>query len=224
VDAIAAACDGDRAVMAEPASGLSESVAAGIDGKRLFARPVVCVHPAVGTEMRQWPSAYFAELIDLLIERHQVHVILIGGPDEMDIAVAVLDHVRNRRAVWNVVGAFPLADLPSVLRRCVLFVGNNSGPKHIAAGLGVPTVGIHSGVVDAHEWGPLGPRAVAMQRDMSCSPCYLTKMEDCRREFACMKGLRPGDVYRACERLLASGVGVVAWTRAKAPRPSRRTS
>ncbi len=93
-----------------------------------------------------------------------------------------------------------------MLQACALYVGNNSGPKHIAAALGVPTIGIHSGVVDAIEWGPVGRRAVAVRRNMSCSPCYLARMEDCPRGFACMNGLEPTAVQQVAELLLARRV------------------
>ena len=114
--------------------------------------------------------------------------------------------VANRNAVVSVVGKTPLRQLPDLLRACALYVGNNSGPKHIAAALGVPTIGIHSGVVDAIEWGPIGRRAVALRRNMTCSPCYLARMEDCPRGFACMRGLEPGAVQEVSAILLARPV------------------
>jgi hypothetical protein len=83
-----------------------------------------------------------------------------------------------------------------------LFLGNDSGLKHIAAGLGIPTVGVHGGTLDPREWGPVGPSAVAIARDMVCSPCYLSKVEDCHRGLACLRQLEPGRVYDACKRLL----------------------
>jgi ADP-heptose:LPS heptosyltransferase len=89
-----------------------------------------------------------------------------------------------------------------LLARTSLFLGNDSGPKHIAAGLGVPTVGIHSGTVDVREWGPIGPNAVAVAREMVCSPCYLSNPEDCRRGLACLRQLSPEIVYDTCRRLL----------------------
>jgi hypothetical protein len=88
-----------------------------------------------------------------------------------------------------------------------LYVGNNSGPKHIAAALGVPTIGIHSGVVDAIEWGPIGKRAVAVRRNMTCSPCYIARPEDCPRNFACMRGLDPTLVQEVSEIFLGRAVG-----------------
>ena len=109
----------------------------------------------------------------------------------------------NLDAVAKAIEADAGEALPDLLQACDLFVGNNSGPHHIAAALGVPTVGVHSGVVDAIEWGPLGPFAIAIRRDMNCMPCYLDKVVDCHRGLACLRGLSPGDVYRACRPLLA---------------------
>ena len=115
-------------------------------------------------------SEHFASLIDLLVEKNGVNAVLIGGAEEAELADEVLARVANRHAVVSVVGKTPLRQLPDLLRACVLYVGNNSGPKHIAAALGVPTIGIHSGVVDAIEWGPIGRRAVALRRNMTLQP------------------------------------------------------
>jgi hypothetical protein len=92
------------------------------------------------------------------------------------------------------------------MRACALYIGNDSGPKHIAAALGVPTVGIHSGVVDATEWAPMGRRAVALRRNMSCAPCYLQHATDCPRNLACLRFLEPALVHQTAQMLLARPV------------------
>jgi O-antigen biosynthesis protein len=176
----------------------------------LFALPVVCIHPAAGTETRQWPIDYFAELIDLLVANHRVNVIIVGGPDEADLAAELIGQVRDRRRVLSLAGKVPLADLPAVVAGCTLFVGNNSGPKHLAAALGVPTIGVHSGHADSVEWAPAGPVAIAIHRAMNCAPCGLQLAAECPRGLACLRRLDPGEVYRACRRLLALRLGVGA--------------
>jgi O-antigen biosynthesis protein len=103
------------------------------------------------------------------------------------------------------VGKVPLAELPGLIAGCSLFLGNDSGPKHVAAGLGVPTVGVHAGTVDVREWGPVGPAAVAVARSVVCSPCYLSQAGDCRRGLVCIRRLEPAQVYEACLRLLPLG-------------------
>src|SRR5207248_9893093 len=60
----------------------------------------------------------------------------------------------------------------------------------------------HAGTVDVREWGPIGPNAVAVAREVVCSPCYLSRPEDCRRGLVCVRQLGPEKVYDACKRLL----------------------
>jgi ADP-heptose:LPS heptosyltransferase len=179
--------------------------------KKLFARPLICIHPASGSVMRQWPLVKFAELIDLLLDLGDYNVALIGGPDEKTVAQEVLDGAsapapkgppHRRSQLFDLTGRLPLEQLPTLFARSALFVGNNSGPQHLAAAAGVPTIGIHSGVVDAREWGPLGPRAVAVRKDMACSPCFLEFAEQCQRGLACLLELPVGYVYRACLQFL----------------------
>jgi ADP-heptose:LPS heptosyltransferase/GT2 family glycosyltransferase len=172
--------------------------------RQLFRKPVVAVHPGVGNTARQWPPEHYAALCDLLVATSGVNVVLIGGPDERKLAESVLRQVAHRRAVVSLAGKTSLKDLPKLLKACALYVGNNSGPKHLAASLGVPTIGIHSGVVDAVEWGPLGERAMALQRNMQCKPCYLLTADHCPRDMACMKQLTPAIVHQSCEKMLSA--------------------
>ncbi|MDE2516505.1 MAG: glycosyltransferase [Rhodospirillales bacterium] len=175
--------------------------------RHLLDRPLIAIHPGVGSIMRQWPAGHFAALIDLLLARHDANIALIGGPDEAELAEEVLSLTAAAERVTSLAGAIPLADLPYLLAACALYVGNNSGPKHIAAAIGVPTIGIHSGVVDAREWAPLGVEAVAVQRQMTCFPCYLARPEDCPRGVACLTGLSPAEVARIADMMLARPLG-----------------
>lgn len=97
-----------------------------------------------------------------------------------------------------------MEELPEFMALFSLFIGNNSGPQHIAAAVGIPTVGIHSGVVDPNEWGPMGANSFAVQKKMACSPCYYDRAELCSRKMACLTQLTPRDVYHKIEPILKS--------------------
>ena len=177
--------------------------------RALFAKPVVAVHPGVGTVMRQWPAEHFAALIDLLVEAEDVNIVIVGGPDEVALAEEVLAQVGHRAAAVSVAGRTSLPELSLLLASCAMYVGNNSGPKHIAAAIGVPTIGVHSGVIDPIEWAPIGKRALALRRDMTCSPCYLARLEDCPRNLACLRQFEPVSVWQACRTLLMTSRAMV---------------
>jgi ADP-heptose:LPS heptosyltransferase len=171
------------------------------------ARPLVCIHPGAGTTLKQWPVGAFAGLIRLLLESYPVSIVLIGDHAEAAVAAELASLLQRPDAVLPLAGMVPLADLPALLQGCALFVGNDSGPKHIAAALGIPTLGIHASHVDAAEWGPAGARALAVRRRMSCGPCYIADESDCPRAVACLRGISPAQVYRACRLLLALTFG-----------------
>jgi ADP-heptose:LPS heptosyltransferase/GT2 family glycosyltransferase len=212
VDALGASCENERKVLnrkAKPLDSLSEE-----DARGLFDRPLVCIHAGAGNELKAWPQSSFCELIDLLIEGEGVQIAMVGGPGEASLSDEVIAGVRDRSRIRNLAGKLSLGALPDLFLQARLFVGNDSGPKHIAAALGVPTVGIHSGNIDAREWGPVGLNAAAIWRQTSCSPCYIDKAEYCPRQLACLKGVGAGDVYRLCRKLLKAG--------SRAPAAARR--
>jgi len=221
VEAVAAAGMADRMVIrGRPVpSPAVAALTASLAGKR----PLVCLHPTVGNDARQWPAEYFALVADRLAAEDHAHIVLIGGPGDEDVANTILKTVRQPEAVTSVVGKLPLDDLPALLMEMSLFVGNNSGPKHIAAGLGIPTVGIHSGTEDVIEWGPVGPVAVALSREVVCAPCYLANAEDCRRGLVCLRHLEPAGVYDACKRLLALTAPAAAGSGVQPARARRRS-
>jgi len=180
--------------------GISRSLA-GWSGRRWAA-----IHPAAGAENRRWPAQSFAALIDLLAVA-DVRCFLVGGPEDDVLAQSVIDAVTEPSAVRSLAGRLALSDLPLLVQSCDLFVGNNSGPQHLAAALGIPTVNVHSGVTDPREWGPIGPAAVSVRRATVCSPCYLARIEDCHRDLACLRTLGPRDVLKVCRSLLEKPAG-----------------
>jgi O-antigen biosynthesis protein len=208
VEAVAVACEPDRRTIRDAAAQLWEGKNLADLPEKLFARPVICIHPAAGNPLRTWPAKYFADLMHLILAEFDVNLAVIGGEGDRAMVDELLAGVQaatpsRSDSVFSLAGRVPLEDLPQFLARCALFVGNNSGPQHIAAGLGVPTIGIHSGVVDSHEWAPIGPAAVAIRRDMACSPCYFALPGQCPRKVACLNELRPGDLMPTCRKLLS---------------------
>ena len=212
IEAVSIACESDRTVIVGTATrkaafdAMTTSITMAGITRGLFDRRYVCIHPAAGNSARQWPTSHFAGLIDLLIEYCNVNVALLGAEAEQEVAEEVFEQIARKDRVWSLVGKTGMRDVPTVIGASCLFVGNNSGPHHIAAALGVPTVGVHSSVVDAVEWGPLGPNSVAIRRQMSCGPCYLPSAADCHRRLACLRGLRPVEVFRQCRQFLSASL------------------
>ena len=90
-------------------------------------------------------------------------------------------------------GATTLRQLMALFAQCRLIITNDSGPMHLAAGLGVPQVAIF-GSTNERVTGPLSTQARVAKHEVSCSPCGLRK---CPIDFRCMTGITVERVVEA---------------------------
>lgn len=160
------------------------------------ARPVIGMHPGATWPAKRWPPERFAELADVLRSKLGAHVIITAGPSDAAVVAAVSACAVSAPSVLNVL---PLRQLAAVISCCRAFVSNDAGPMHIAAALGVPTVGIF-GPGEESIWFPYDRTAghTALRRDVPCHPCHL---DVCTREgvgfMECMKLLSADEVFAA---------------------------
>ena len=136
----------------------------------------VFVNPASAKTPRAWSSQRFRQLAERIVERHP--------------GVQVLVHDRHpfeRPSGWpasdviHTVSKASLVELAAVMERCALYVGNDSGPMHIAAALGVPTIGIY-GPSSPERTAPRGAKGaphVEVSASFECSPCRERFFEEC---------------------------------------------
>ncbi len=157
----------------------------------------VVLHPGVSKfgAFKRWPAERFADLADRLAERLHAPVILTAGPGERPDADEVRKRMRHDAKVAEPEG---LRALANVLAGARLFVASDTGPAHIAAALGVPTVTLF-GPKDPEVMAPLGPRARAVRAGVRCSPCALRSCPD----PVCMTTLPVDLVLRNALELLA---------------------
>jgi ADP-heptose:LPS heptosyltransferase len=105
-------------------------------------RGLVAFGIGAGDDPRRWPEDRFAELSRHLVVEFGVRVVLIGGgQDDIRRANAIIRLAQNS-ALLNAVGEFNLRETAALLERCQLFIGNDSGPMHLAAAVHIPVVEI----------------------------------------------------------------------------------
>lgn len=150
-----------------------------------------------------WPPARFAELIDLLAaEPDSPTTVLLGGPAERALADAIV--AAARRPPIDLVGRTDLRALAALLGESQLVICCDSGPMHIAAALGRPTVAIF-GPTSPALTGPYSKVARTVNLPLECAPCLKT---DCPlRHHACMRDLDAPRVLAAV-RALRAGQGL----------------
>jgi len=150
---------------------------------------------AFGSAKRWYPDR-FADVARQLSTLKKTRIVIFGGPGETDIAAEIERNLAGD--CLNLAGSTSLRGLMALIRRCHLFVTNDSGPMHIAAAFGVPLVAIF-GSTDHATTAPYTDRAVIVRKDIDCAPC---KLRECPTDHRCMQAVTAGDVVTAAQQLL----------------------
>lgn len=157
----------------------------------------VAVHPGARWWFKSWPAARFASLIDYIQWKLGVKVVLLGSVADQESAKAILDQVEI--GCRSLVGRLTIRELAGLFRQAALFIGNDSGPMHIAAAMGTRVVGLF-GPSDPRIWGPAGQGHTVLYKGIDCRPCF---PGGCRRgEQNCMRLIALDEVIPVVERML----------------------
>ncbi|NJD68841.1 MAG: hypothetical protein C3F12_05900 [Candidatus Methylomirabilota bacterium] len=160
--------------------------------------PFVALHPGARWWFKSWPADRFAAVIDYIQGKLGLKVALLGGDQEQAVAKVIGEHVET--GCRSLVGRLTVLELAALLRRAALFVGNDSGPMHIAAAMGTPVIGLF-GPSDPRVWGPAGQGHAVFYRGIDCRPCFPGGCQ--RGEQNCMRLITLDEVIPAVERMLA---------------------
>lgn len=162
----------------------------------------IALAPIGNSDLRNWPLAYWARLIDVILAAGDSTVVLTGSGAQAAELELLAERAADPRRVLNLAGKTSWSDLPQVLTACDIVVCNNSGVAHLAAALGLRTLAIYSASHQPQEWGPRGPRARAVMGVISCSPCGHDSLAECPFDHACMKGIEPVSIAEMIEAML----------------------
>jgi heptosyltransferase II len=161
--------------------------------------PLIALNPgATNSRAKCWGEDQFASLADRLKVELHGRIVLIGAPSERDHAERVLRQI-NSPGVINLAGKTSIKQLVGLLDLCDLLVSNDTGPAHIAAALGRPTLTIF-GPTNEFETAPLGPRAEMIRAEgIECARCML---RDCPIDHRCMRRITANEAFARAAALL----------------------
>jgi len=180
----------DDAARAGAAAALASSGIAG---------PYAILHPTRGIAevVRRWPHERLAELGRAMVEALGAQLVVSGVAADAPVAEAV---ARGAGGV-SLAGRTTLAEFGALAQGARAVAAMDSGPMHVAAAVGAPTVGIFALRSDQPErWAPLGPRTAVVRGTYPCPPSH--RKETCPN-FACVANLEVGSVLAALESLLS---------------------
>ena len=165
------------------------------DNPELAANPVVAINPGVGFQTKQWELQRFAELADRIAGELHCNPLFTWGPGERNMIAEIT--AQTTRRFWLA----PPTDVHqsiALYRRLQLFVGGDTGPLHLCAALGIPTVSLF-GPTDPARNGPCGDGHRVVCKPLPCSFCYKRK---CPTDNECMKEITVEEVFEPIRETL----------------------
>jgi len=164
--------------------------------QKVLARPglsdkdlLIALAPGAAWAYRRWPTSRFIELGRWLQDRYQAVIIILAGKGERKLALEIEKGLQDKRTV-NLAGQTTLREMAAILKSCKFFVGNDSGPMHVAVAAGVTAVGLF-GPGDYDRFKPWGKDHEVIRLGLTCNPCS----ENCKFSKAlCIQGIAVSQV------------------------------
>ena len=125
-------------------------------------QPYAVFHVTAAYFTKQWAPEPFRETAALVRDQYGLEPVIIAGPGEE----AIFEEFTDFRCV----GSLRLGELKSLLAEAGLFVGNDSGPAHVAAAFGVPSVVVF-GSSNSAVWRPWQTPSAVVETPWDCKPC-----------------------------------------------------
>jgi hypothetical protein len=133
----------------------------GVGGVRESLSGPIVIHPGGGAARKCWPPERFVELAEQLKRRGTAVRFVLG---EVELEQWPAERVQRLRAVSDLVQPATYLELYDMLQLAGTFVGNDTGPTHLAAITGVRTVALFGN--DPTRWGPIGPRVTIVRGEV----------------------------------------------------------
>jgi heptosyltransferase-3 len=149
-------------------------------------QPFITIHSGSGSCKKNWPFERFLDVADTC--RQQGFAIAwLRGPAEEVSSFPAGDTVAHKQSLTIIAG---------LLSRSRLFIGNDSGVTHLAAGVNCPTVALF-GPSDPAVWAPRGRSVTVIRKKTVCAPCHRVKggEKECGQE--CMADISVDEVVEA---------------------------
>jgi heptosyltransferase-2 len=168
------------------------------------------VGAAESAKSRMWPKERFAKLADKLIKKYNSKILLIGSKNEKNYIDSLQSLIGNKNNSFNVAGKTNTREMFYLIEKCKLFIGNDSGPMHVAAAQGTTTIGLFGCNLPVR-FAPFGKKNHSIYKkniQNACINVHKGQVSECKHgiDNACVKKIQVDDVLKLItkNRLLSS--------------------
>jgi ADP-heptose:LPS heptosyltransferase len=143
-----------------------------------------------------WPWERYAEVVRLLIEKHGVFPVIIGGGEDREVGEKLLSQWGTGLCA---AGELSVRESAALMESAQFYLGNDTGVMHLAAAVGRPCVAVFSARDWPGIWEPYGKGHKVLRFDVPCSGCRLAV---CNQQLQCLTNIQVQDVYQACVEVI----------------------
>lgn len=163
-----------------------------------FEKKIIIVHPGSGGSAIDLPIEKFSVLVNNLSLLDEANIIITGNEDEKNICSTIS---ANTNAI-DLSGKFNLSEIICLISLSEIFISNSTGPIHIAAALGISTVGFYPKIraCSPERWGPYTQNKVIFTPEIECNDCT---REQCER-LNCMNTIDIENVTKEVTKLISN--------------------
>ena len=163
-----------------------------------FEKKIIIVHPGSGGSAIDLPIEKFSVLVNNLSLLDEANIIITGNEDEKNICSTIS---ANTNAI-DLSGKFNLSEIICLISLSEIFISNSTGPIHIAAALGISTVGFYPKIraCSPERWGPYTQNKVIFTPEIECNDCT---REQCER-LNCMNSIDIENVTKEVTKLISN--------------------
>lgn len=175
----------------------------------------VAIHPGGGVNPgsallgKRWPVERFAAVAEHLLAAGYA-VAMVGAPQDGPLAQAILAQVKGTdpSRLVDLTGRTTFGQLGTALAQCRLFLGNDTGPMHLAVAVSTPVVAIFGPSKPAF-YGPLSTAASVLYHGEECNSCRFRGglAARCVRDYACVRAVTVEEVWGAVQQHLGATGG-----------------
>ena len=144
---------------------------------------------------RKWAIDNWIKLAELIYEKYDVQIIVIGSKEDEENASALLEKFPQ---IKSFAGKTSLKETAALISNTDIVISGDTGPLHISSAAGPVCIGLY-GSCPVSRSGPYGEKHLTIQSELSCSPCDRKVCKYVKSEIddtLCMRDIKPEDVMK----------------------------
>lgn len=165
--------------------------------------PLIGLHPTGSGRYKWWPAEYFSALAEKLITCYKARFIIFSSRQEAPVSQSIASKIKGH--ILFVDNRYDLGETGSFIKKCNLFIANDSGPMHMALALGVPTIAL----IGADSPLRIGPyqveNAVSLYKKEQVCDVVRCLNQHCG-DNRCMKNIFPEEVFKVISERFGEGL------------------